>query len=1551
MDQKTAQTVVVSEEKPRRRRSPIKLSAKSGLIVFFVGLLIILIGWRLYEVHANKTIVIGDTRITQTEIKAYATEIQRYSAAEHESFGGTPTQVADNDLILNAALKDQANKHHIALTQTETDAALQYKYNAYGSKQAYQAALRNLSIVNIMKIRDQNIAYESILQNVLIAKKQIFMVGIYYDSPYFGKSQDPAALRAQATKILQTKYLPLFKQHLSRQAIDKQVTVGTLTPNTNTTPAQSQLFFTSMPVTDMYIPNYSAANSTFNESGNNQVPGVKSANQAVNSLNKVGEYTPVETFKAGFIGIISLQAQTKGAYSSWNQLTQQYKVKYAKGLAFGQTIYRTVSKLATIFTRPFMSFLHLVSSQIVPNVYAAGAGTTCNANGGAAAHYATFYIRAFDVTTGANIESGAGQLSGAYVQETRSDASTQGGLACPNKNGVVVDADNPNQGYTSLNNLVFEDNCWNVAPGWSQSPPSGYTWDPGADYSSNIGLDENSGDSNYGWPNWGAGNINTVGNINLELAYKPPAISWQLSGGTGGGPATVAPGQSVNFSNYVVNDGPSTANYYWHVQGSYGGGPGSYADIGGHNGTVSTPSGQTNPSDTNSLVPWPNNTGARDGSTYCERIVYTNASGPGTGSSTSGAVCLTLSRPTSPVITCNSTFIPEATSDQQGNNINIPPGSPSDNSATNPDSWSNPLPPKATDTDTTGAYITISGTNASPGGYWQGETLNPTTDYSPYTANYVPSNPTITVTVNYYENALTHLGGREWTLIGTNSTTLTCLTPTANNSGGGCSLSVSGGDGPGGVFTVGQSVSVSGAIYNPAGPDNIPLPPSNGNGNLNLNFNGGQYDWGSAIPLNGSSGPFSLGSIAANGGPNPSYQTITATPAYGGTLFPGACSITFPVYAPFTLTPNASVTLAPDPEDPTSVNNDTYVTEGGTTVSENVTSNLYEVPSQSSGTIPNGNTSSTGPFSPSTTTCLYQSPSPYNISGCDPSLSNGSYPPSTPLTAGDTYCATINVPATTVGSNIAYVGPQPGYSTVVGGAAASATSCPPVVNKPYFKVYGSGVASGGSFSGPADGLLADWNNNSGLYPDYDYGGGSELANLATGPIVGYASAQQSTNDVRPPADLNFANSGWSSGTCSISTGSYTPNIGGCFGSAQPLLSELGLPNPAAWPGCLPAGPGTYNCTDGTTSSPVNLTLGATTITDGQSVYLNVNGNVYINGPITYSGANAGTWNPNNVPSFILNVTGGNIYIAPGVGELDGLYVAEPNGSSGGIIYTCGQSDFTPMGGSTLYTGCNRQLTVYGGFEAQSVHMMRTYGSLRNETPTAAVPPVNITKSGKDYSSCTPIPPSWGTIACANDGSSVYNYQEYGATYSLTGVPAGSNYNLQINYQNYQGNWPPPSSLSPPYYYVVNVLVNGAVVQTLSLPSNSGSYPVTLSSLPANPSITLDWLNNGYAPPGGSSSSGTDPGFVPAPGNPTYYDPNFEINSLNLTKNGSPPSPPPGPALHQCSNNSGGWTSPRPTCAAEVFDYSPESSLSTPYTSGASTSANSAIEIYNLPPVL
>jgi hypothetical protein len=124
---------------------------------------------------------------------------------------------------------------------------------------------------------------------------------------------------------------------------------------------------------------------------------------------------------------------------------------------------------------------------------------------------------------------------------------------------------------------------------------------------------------------------------------------------------------------------------------------------------------------------------------------------------------------------------------------------------------------------------------------------------------------------------------------------------------------------------------------------------------------------------------------------------------------------------------------------------------------------------------------------------------------------------------------------------------------------------------------------------------------------------------------------------------------------------------------------------------------------------------------GNDLSLFVNGNIYIASNITF-GTNNGDWTINadgtsNIPSFYIVATG-NIYVAPSVTELDGVYVAKTNTSgSGGTIYTCGQSSFSPLPAASLYSTCNQQLIVYGSFIGAQVNLMRTFGSLNNSTST------------------------------------------------------------------------------------------------------------------------------------------------------------------------------------------------------------------------------------------
>src|SRR5690606_4776520 len=109
------------------------------------------------------------------------------------------------------------------------------------------------------------------------------------------------------------------------------------------------------------------------------------------------------------------------------------------------------------------------------------------------------------------------------------------------------------------------------------------------------------------------------------------------------------------------------------------------------------------------------------------------------------------------------------------------------------------------------------------------------------------------------------------------------------------------------------------------------------------------------------------------------------------------------------------------------------------------------------------------------------------------------------------------------------------------------------------------------------------------------------------------------------------------------------------------------PSGGGVPGTInPSHNGAYQASGNVT---VNVNPGG--IGAGRHVTIYVNGNAYISNNITYQSTTYG--NIGQIPSFRLIVRG-NIYVAPGVTELNGLYVAMSNGTpNSGKFYTCGQA--------------------------------------------------------------------------------------------------------------------------------------------------------------------------------------------------------------------------------------------------------------------------------------
>lgn len=135
------------------------------------------------------------------------------------------------------------------------------------------------------------------------------------------------------------------------------------------------------------------------------------------------------------------------------------------------------------------------------------------------------------------------------------------------------------------------------------------------------------------------------------------------------------------------------------------------------------------------------------------------------------------------------------------------------------------------------------------------------------------------------------------------------------------------------------------------------------------------------------------------------------------------------------------------------------------------------------------------------------------------------------------------------------------------------------------------------------------------------------------------------------------------------------------------------------------------------------TIGAVTLREGADVVLLVNGNVTINGNITYANTYGTTSQP-RAPRFVL-IARGTVTITQAVTQLDGIYIAQPktenctaggatctNVAGTGIIQTCSDSEHTTPSYRVAGSQCGTsQLKVNGSLIAHRLRLYRRYGSI------------------------------------------------------------------------------------------------------------------------------------------------------------------------------------------------------------------------------------------------
>jgi hypothetical protein len=828
-------------------------------------------------------------------------------------------------------------------------------------------------------------------------------------------------------------------------------------------------------------------------------------------------------------------------------------------------------------------------------------------------------------------------------------------------------------------------------------------------------------------------------------------------------------------------------------------------------------------------------------------------------------------------------------------------------------------PPNASNAQT---MVSINGTNlGTPASYIVHHTDSAlSVGFIPYAQN---------VSMTYYDRY--HIGN-SW--VNGPSTTLShgpCYSATCQIIG------VDGYGGPGNLVVQGGGVQLTVRITNTGGVDgNQPLYDPFNATRLAVSGTGGSFTTGFGMPPPGQPGSvqdftFDMLVSSLNGPgsypPNSAYDSADFVVNYQNsfTVSSPCGRVPIDVYQPFSAHGVPSVTMTPTQEDPSNIAYNTAVCNGASNTACTPGSLAVYIPTSSKFTGPN---------------CPNVGPIPQNQNwnpGLTTTAVNGNCIP-TALHGGDSYCAEIDL-----GYTSGYVG-QGGPSDIQLAAGPTPyTNCNVVHNEPFVKAYNSSVSTGSGYQQgsvcPGGGILASWNNDSGTNPTSgNFGAGAQLNTLAALGITGFASAQQPPPTLTPThaASISFANQ---AGDINAGTGNDSPNLGGNYGSTDcitlPQESDTHT-NMSDNPTNAVKASGSYHY--GSVAGNVNLQLNGGSFDPGNNVQIFVDGNVYISGDITYNHAEDNTWTVNNAPAFKLVATG-NIYIDPSVGQLDGTYIADGTGSSGnGNIYTCSDpaNHFKYMDKSILFDNCNKQLAVNGSFQANKVNLMRTVGSLRDEKPVSSTPGFNSPiMLGKDWSSCSP-----GTGAtiygCTNDGQSVYSYENFDARYLMT-APAAPDIKLSINYSNYSkwmgspSPWPPPDG-SP---YRVEIDINDVYVGDYNLPTGSSPPPFVLHWTVNQPirSVTVKWKNNQWIPCAG--------------GNPSQcYDPNFEINALQLSEPGSAATQPVNPA---CDNDGGRKVTL--TCAAEVFTLTPELYLPSQTIGKPSVSSQKFQAFTSLPPVL
>lgn len=314
-------------------------------------------------------------------------------------------------------------------------------------------------------------------------------------------------------------------------------------------------------------------------------------------------------------------------------------------------------------------------------------------------------------------------------------------------------------------------------------------------------------------------------------------------------------------------------------------------------------------------------------------------------------------------------------------------------------------------------------------------------------------------------------------------------------------------------------------------------------------------------------------------------------------------------------------------------------------------------------------------------------------------LRANSYAAPDDIAVGSRVCDTITI---TNPSDPAYYTNFPGDQT--------SQACITIAKSPYVQFMGGDVWAGGGYAAVGSGTCQ---NNANIttvarsHPLSDGttpGSGVAYAAFALGKITNFGSASMALNtssgvgDAWTFSNTNSANLGYFGAPQHCISDYVSSYMGATVLSNGSTTVDVGGGTSGAW---RINGASTFHGTMSPGLQKVYLVLGDVTI-DNDIKY-----------PTTYSSGG-------DIPSVVI-ITTGNIYVAAGVKQIDGIYETR------GTFYTC-----YPKTEPATVSTCNNQLVVNGSVMANSIDLFRTAGAEGSTPATQKQPAETFNLSPEVY---------------------------------------------------------------------------------------------------------------------------------------------------------------------------------------------------------------------------